>query len=501
VAAGQDPDTDDDDDPEGTESHGTLVASKALGQKYGVAKGATLISVKTINTMGDYLKALSLIQADIRATTEVGMRSVIVASTGGEKSTNHDEAREDPQGKLFLDYFEALFAEGVVIVFSAGNQANKGSPNIDNMPKVLEDADTPIINVGGSTYEGDRYVSSQAGPQLTVYAPGEDVESLTKDNGLPFASDGTSIAAPAVAGLIATYLGYEEKPWGADNSFANKKARVQAIKNFIKSEGSAWERKSGSGINIIWNGADKTAHQSVGANACGTGASKHKRQDCSQSPPPPPSNGPKCNDLNTNPTKFVKKDMIWNLVRDTFCKEASDQGKLDDGTNSVARTYNQGTPEEVNVAIDSPDAGFVPNTEKCQEFMTKLTDDCDYGNVDWKAGGELMDGEVKYRWSPTKERQSVKDIGKWAQCNNDYRVVYDGNIVWGAGWLGSDFGHALLEGLQSKGLAITGWDFKYEAVQGDSREWTAKFNTPIFAEERIESAVEGTAGGIDIECN
>ena len=66
-----------------------------------------------------------------------------------------------------------------------------------------------------------------------------------------------NIAAPQVAGLIATYLSYSTKPW--DDSKTGVE-RVKAIRDYVTSEHSSWVRASGSNIRVIWNGATKADH-------------------------------------------------------------------------------------------------------------------------------------------------------------------------------------------------------------------------------------------------
>jgi hypothetical protein len=46
------------------------------------------------------------------------------------------------------------------------------------------------------------------------------------------------IAAPIVAGVIATYFNYDPAPWDASKT---GKARVQAIKDFLVSDASSWD--------------------------------------------------------------------------------------------------------------------------------------------------------------------------------------------------------------------------------------------------------------------
>jgi hypothetical protein len=74
-------------------------------------------------------------------------------------------------------------------------------------------------------------------------------------------TDEVSLAAPQVAGLIATYLSYDTKPWD-DNKQGVE--RVKAIRDYLVSDQSSWERKPG--IRMIWNGAGENEHKGANAN-------------------------------------------------------------------------------------------------------------------------------------------------------------------------------------------------------------------------------------------
>ena len=54
-------------------SHGTMVASKALGQKYGVAKGATLVSVK-VKAYGKCSRVANFVQGLGHASNTIAAR-------------------------------------------------------------------------------------------------------------------------------------------------------------------------------------------------------------------------------------------------------------------------------------------------------------------------------------------------------------------------------------------------------------------------------------------
>lgn len=67
-------------------------------------------------------------------------------------------------------------------------------------------ANTPLaITVGATDITDTRAYYSNYGPVVDVFAPGSLVTSAWKDGGIHTIS-GTSMATPAVAGLVAYYL-------------------------------------------------------------------------------------------------------------------------------------------------------------------------------------------------------------------------------------------------------------------------------------------------------
>ncbi|KAF2125230.1 subtilisin-like protein [Dothidotthia symphoricarpi CBS 119687] len=240
-------------DPEDSDSHanshGTKVASVALGQRFGVAKGATLIAVKAIPTVVDRLEAVELVYEDIVNNPDRVKKCVVVTPWTVK---NNDPAYEE----AFTIVFKRLLGLGVPVVAAAGNE-RKRSDDIDKLPPLLFGPKFPIINVGGSDNNGVRGGSSQGGSKLAIYAPGQGVELSDKD-GKSVVGSGTSFASPAVAGLIATYMAYDTIPW--DDS---KKGieRVQAIMSFVQSDASSVIRNTETKLRIIWNGATIEDHK------------------------------------------------------------------------------------------------------------------------------------------------------------------------------------------------------------------------------------------------
>jgi subtilisin family serine protease len=193
-------DPNEDDDPGG---HGTEVASKALGQINGIAKGATLISVKLRYEIGEIMFAFTLIKHDLlnrRLEDGKALNAVVVCTVlEPEIFPDPDVAKKSRKGQNLIRVLDSIHSEGVPIVFASGNAGDiSGRENIDNYPQVLEGPGTPIINVGGTTLQGDRWGKSQGGPQLTIYAPGEDVGIQGKLDG----KDGESLVAGTSVGKL-----------------------------------------------------------------------------------------------------------------------------------------------------------------------------------------------------------------------------------------------------------------------------------------------------------
>jgi subtilisin family serine protease len=184
----QSKDTDDDEPPEGEPaggSHGTMMACKAAGKRYGIAKQAAIIPVKILFEEMDLLNGLEMAFRDIR-DKDRALKSVVVVSQAIPGATTREKALQTELGIRYLTAINRLIALGTPVVMAAGNARDEEDgtrEDIDLLPQVLEHPDvTPIINVGAATIEGYRVAESQGGPQLSIYAPGQTVISLTKDS-------------------------------------------------------------------------------------------------------------------------------------------------------------------------------------------------------------------------------------------------------------------------------------------------------------------------------
>lgn len=168
--------------------HGTHVAGTVAGKTYGVAKQARIVSVKVLDDEGNGRDSISIDGLNWIGRRAKAGKSVVNMSLGG------------PRSKSLNDAVEALYRKGIIVVVSAGNKgllANNYSP-----------ASAPnAITVGAIDDWNYRAYFSNYGSRVDIFAPGVDILSAwwTSDTATRYL-DGTSQAAPHVAGLAAYFI-------------------------------------------------------------------------------------------------------------------------------------------------------------------------------------------------------------------------------------------------------------------------------------------------------
>jgi oryzin len=185
--------TDDGSEADGV-GHGTHVAGTIGGTKYGVAKKTNLIAVKVLDDQGSgtnsgVIAGIEWVVTD--AQKRGASKSVANMSLGGGKSNALDQA------------VEAAIEEGVTFVVAAGNE-NQDAGNTS--PASV----TSAITVGAIA-EGDRRAEySNYGDVVDVFAPGSEITSAwIGSSDAEETIDGTSMASPHVAGLVAYLIALE----------------------------------------------------------------------------------------------------------------------------------------------------------------------------------------------------------------------------------------------------------------------------------------------------
>jgi hypothetical protein len=104
------------------------VASKALGQINGIAKGATLIPVKLRYEIGEIMTAFTLIKHDLfnrRLADGKALNAVVVCAVSEpEIFPDPDVAKNSRKGQNLMRVLDSIHSEGIPIVFASGNSGH-----------------------------------------------------------------------------------------------------------------------------------------------------------------------------------------------------------------------------------------------------------------------------------------------------------------------------------------------------------------------------------------
>ena len=197
--------------------HGTHVAGIIGSKTFGVAKQTKLIPVRVLDCSGSgynsyVIAGLNWIAARYRA----GDLSVVNMSLGGAASSTLDEAVAN------------LIAKGIPVVVAAGND---NLDACDYSPARAPDA----ITVGATTTDDSRASYSNFGSCVDIFAPGSGIPSTWLGTNTYTYLNGTSMAAPNVAGVIARFIG--QYP-GLTPAQITKSIKTSSTKNLVTSAGT-----------------------------------------------------------------------------------------------------------------------------------------------------------------------------------------------------------------------------------------------------------------------
>lgn len=168
--------------------HGTHCAGTVGGERSGVAKGATIHGVKVLSDEGAG-SDLGVVMA-IDWIMSKGARPAVLSMSLGRRGKS--EALANALNKAMDD--------GISVVVAAGNE------NLDacgNSPAYVP----RVITVGATAHDDSRADFSNYGSCVDIFAPGKDIRSAYYAGAARFLPmSGTSMACPAVAGVVAQIL-------------------------------------------------------------------------------------------------------------------------------------------------------------------------------------------------------------------------------------------------------------------------------------------------------
>jgi subtilisin family serine protease len=362
--------------------HSTCTANKAVGTNYDVSKKAKMVVVKMfLQDSDEIIEALAAVFKDIQARPDRRKRSVVTMSMGLSERSPFWENK-------LSEAIRQLFKIDVPVFVPAGNEA--GDPNrqhIDSYPALFAAFNFPLVVVGSANYDGSRSPFSQSGPHLTVHAVGNGVSCLPNDDNTPVSDqNGTSFAAPVVAAHAANLLSYDTVPFDTSDGDL-----VANLWNYLQSPGSSWARSPG--VSMVWNGVQETNN--------------------SVDEPPIPEK--QCTGVANK--KYANRDTVVSNIQE-FCPEAIKQGGPDPGSGSIGRVYSQGTVQQLSIVLDIPPGTPLPTEEACEANFLVIVDGCDVDLANpsnYKAGGQLSIGTIRYRVTPEKFRKTMYGaFGHWS---------------------------------------------------------------------------------------
>ncbi len=172
--------------------HGTRVAGLLGGRTWGAAKGVTLVPVRIFGSTAS--SAVSVVIA--------GINHVLAARAADPTAPMIANLSLGVRGHALDAAVANLVAAGVTTVVAAGNR--DGADACTESPAAQRSA----ITVAASTINDARASYSNVGSCVDLFAPGDDLVSSSPatDTSAEGDLDGTSYAAPLVAGVAATYL-------------------------------------------------------------------------------------------------------------------------------------------------------------------------------------------------------------------------------------------------------------------------------------------------------
>ena len=169
-------------------SHGTHVASTALGVGFGVATGARLISVRVLDCAG---------RGTIMSLA-AGTRFIMDSIARNRRRAVVNMSIQSSANDAIDEFVQRMHGAGAVVVVAA---ANFNSDACQYSP-----AREPLaVTVGASSRDDSKLASSNFGPCVDLYAPGDEIvgASAFSPTGTMI-KRGSSMAAPEVAGVAAT---------------------------------------------------------------------------------------------------------------------------------------------------------------------------------------------------------------------------------------------------------------------------------------------------------
>ncbi|KAK2834896.1 hypothetical protein FQN49_006807 [Arthroderma sp. PD_2] len=487
--------------------HGTGVLSRIAGRTLGIAKKADIVVVvdRQRDGTGYDLNGIDSLLKTYDHIAKNKDRKVVVNLNW------FSPAPGDPLPELITTIIKAFHSnlKNVVMVVGAGD--GKSSDRITHYPEVLGAKEVPdLVVVGGLDKEFQNTLQDtfENGQRVKIAARAKRVMAAKGNGDEKGLLPGTSVAAGTVSGLLAYFMGL-----GLSADDARKRLY----------ESASPVRKNGT--PFPWNGIDPRRIK---------GGPLYEDK-----PRPKPQDVKSCRTKRSmmargaskDPNRYyVSRDPVHELIETKFCPEARDKKELDAGSGSLSRTYFEGTPEEVNIAIDwKPGVKFEPSLDTCKEHLWDVLDGCDIpddpknpNERNWKSGGSkevpVADSEdkVTYRIETAALRPPRPQNGRQLDCDvvygdkprnsNFINVGLDPSMVKvrGDAWLAPWKENKGTEKIVTKALEdCSAVDFKtsFKLSKDERFEWTITASPQYGQHPCIEKNLREALGMKDLGCS
>ncbi|GAA1028171.1 MULTISPECIES: S8 family peptidase [Amycolatopsis] len=184
---------DPDNDQSGSDcnGHGTQVAAAIAGRNYGVAKEASVESVRTLGCDGT-------------GTSEEILSALDWVNLNAQRPALLNLSFAGPSGTVLDIQLYKMTQNGLAYTVAAGNGSGGTGVNACDITPARQ---TTGITVGATDQADHRVPSSNFGSCVDLYAPGKDIPTAdSTDDCASSVVSGTSIASAEAAGVAAMFL-------------------------------------------------------------------------------------------------------------------------------------------------------------------------------------------------------------------------------------------------------------------------------------------------------